>query len=79
MYVEVFYSVLLDYLSLKSKIYLNFEKEFHFFYIKLTLHWIPQSFSGAFVGFRIGEVVVDICSSIVDIDNLYEKRFIYMR
>jgi hypothetical protein len=33
------------------------------------LHWIPHSFSDAFIGFRIGEAAVDICSSIVDIDN----------
>ncbi len=44
--------------------------------LKLTLHWIPHSFSGAFIGFRIGEAAVDVCSSIVDIDNLNEKRFI---
>jgi hypothetical protein len=35
---------------------------------------MPHSFSSAFEGFRIGEVDVDVCSSIVDIDNLNEKR-----
>jgi hypothetical protein len=34
-------------------------------------HWIPHSFSGTFVRFGVGVVVVvvDLCSSIVDIDN----------
>jgi hypothetical protein len=40
---------------------------------------MPHSFSGTFIGFRSGVAVVDVCSSIVDIDNLNEKRFIYMR
>ncbi len=39
-------------------------------FLKLTLHWIPHSFSCAFIGFLIGEAAVDVCSSIVDIDNL---------
>jgi hypothetical protein len=47
--------------------------------MKPTLHWIPHSFSGAFIGFRIGEAVVDVCSSIVDIDNLNERKIIDMK
>ena len=43
-------------------------------FLRLTLHWIPQSFSSVFAGFRIGEVDVNVCSSIVDTDNLNEQK-----
>jgi len=41
------------------------------------LHWIPQSFSWVFTGFRIGEAAADVCSSIVEIDkgSLSKVRF----
>jgi hypothetical protein len=68
MYVEFFYLVQ-QLKSIKSKS--DFIKSLK--NNSLTSHWIPHSFSCTFVRFGSGvvvAVVVDLCSSIVDIDNL---------